>query len=82
MTEEDRKTDKPAHCYGMQTDLVKYRAHPGTAHGEKCAKYKMRCGRWRVRQVSENITGPEIKKHCYDETHQPVLAIFQGKALD
>ncbi len=77
-----KKAIKPAHGNRMQTHFVKYCAHPGAANRQKCAQHKM-CGNRRgIGQVSEYITGPEIKKHRNDKTYQPVLAVFQGKTLD
>src|SRR5450755_3470009 len=66
----------------MQTYLIKDRAHPGATDSEKSAEYKMSGNRWRIRKVSEYITGPEIEKHGYNKANEPVLANVQGEILN
>ena len=82
MAEQNKKANQATHGNGMQAYFIKDRTHPGATDCQKSAEYKM-CGyRRRIRQISEYITRPEIKKHGYNKTNQPVLTIFQGKPFN
>ncbi len=76
LTKKDEEGDQAAHRSCVQTYFIKNGAHPGRAHDQKSPEYEMGGYGWRIRQVSQDITGPKVKKHRDDEPHQAVIAVF------
>jgi hypothetical protein len=81
LTKQNKKTNQTSHGYGVKTYFVKNGTHPGAADCQKCSQNKMSSNRGGIRQISENVTRPEIKKHGNDESNEAILTIFQGKTL-
>ena len=82
MAKQNKKANQSTHRHSVQTYFIKNRTHPGAADCQKCPEYEMSGYCRDIRQISENITRPEIKKHGNDESNEAILAIFQGKTLD
>ena len=77
-----KKANQATHGYGVETYFVKNSTHPGAADCQKSAQVQNERLPGNIRQISENITRPEIKKHGNDESNQSILTIFQGKPFN